>query len=590
MLADRAIATPATRRPRLRPSQSWRADPTAGAGAVPSAGGRPLEPAVRAGMESSFGHDFSRVRVHSGYEASVMAQRMQARAYTVGHDIVLGSGEAVTGDAGRRLLAHELAHVVQYDLSNRAVLARLPPPEVPAGQVLVSPEDTLQQPGWYQMDSDQEALPGDPVPGITDAVGKRPYTEADRQKLSLELEKRLAVNDKRSTGFVAGFTPAVIHPWSAYVREATKEDAEKGGWPLWAKMLGFGIRAGLLLLFPEEALVEAIGHVAATVAEEAAHFGLEEGQEKIEEASKESQQEHHEENSEDKFKEQEEAVSKIITEGLGGVLELVKAGRQYEHWLAGAPVSKLNLFRLPPEIPDFEKSKAKIEARVVETMAAAVHDSESVAVTRIPGHPHDRSALNTVIVNLHAEGPAHFTVTDGPGFRGARAFAGPIRGQKISDLPDLPIDAQLKADDHPLIENLVANPAIKAIPEPHVGESVTGNRLEDVTIPPKPHGRMLQEIFDAYGNSPTTIKRYTDGLVIAEGGGLAEHLYLYELTNPGADLGELVAQYLEGVDQPIDQQRTAAQAAAELRTFLTRTISEGGDHFLHMYVEPLALK
>ena len=89
---------------------------------------------------------------------------------------------------------------------------------------------------------------------------------------------------------------------------------------------------------------------------------------------------------------------------------------------------------------------------------------------------------------------------------------------------------------------------------------------------------MLQEIFDAYGDSPTTIKRYTDGLVIAEGGGLAEHLYLYELTDPGADLGELVAQYLEGVDQPIGQQRTAAQAATELRTFLTQTISEGADH------------
>lgn len=101
---------------------------------------------------------------------------------------------------------------------------------------------------------------------------------------------------------------------------------------------------------------------------------------------------------------------------------------------------------------------------------------------------------------------------------------------------------------------------------------------------------MLQEVFDAYGDSPTTIKRYTDGLIVAEGGGLAEHLYLYELTNPGADLGELVAQYVEAVDQPIDQQRTAAQAAMELRIFLTQTISEGGGHLLRMYVEPLAVK
>ena len=112
-------------------------------------------------------------------------------------------------------------------------------------------------------------------------------------------------------------------------------------------MLGFGVRAGLLLLFPEEACCQEIGHVATAVAEGAAHFGLEEAQEKIEEASKESQQEQHEETSEDKFKEQEEAVSKIITEGVGGVLDLVKAGRQYEHWLAGAPASALDFFRLP---------------------------------------------------------------------------------------------------------------------------------------------------------------------------------------------------------------------------------------------------
>ena len=87
---------------------------------------------MRAGMESSFGHDFSSVRVHSGDEASLMARRLQSHAYTVGHDVVLGRpGEAVTGDAGRRLLAHELAHVVQYDLSGRAVLAPQTPPAAP---------------------------------------------------------------------------------------------------------------------------------------------------------------------------------------------------------------------------------------------------------------------------------------------------------------------------------------------------------------------------------------------------------------------------------------------------------------------------
>ena len=156
-------------------------------------------------------------------------------------------------------------------------------------------------------------------------------------------------------------------------------------------------------------------------------------------------------------------------------------------------MNKLYQFRLPPEIPEFEASKASIAARVAEAMAAAVHDSESVGVTRVPGQPHDRSALNTLVVNLQADGPAHFTVTGGPGFAGARAFAGPIRGQKVGDLPDIPIDAQLKADDRPLIERLAANPAITAIPSlPWCTASSTRRRRDRETDSPeaaRPHPR-----------------------------------------------------------------------------------------------------
>ena len=114
-------------------------------------------------MESSFGHDFSRVRVHSGDEASSMAQRRRARAYTVGHDIVLGSGEAVTGGADRRLLAHELAHVVQYDRSGRAVLARQPSPPVAPGMAAVIHYEEVALPGGrVRMRAWGKA--GDPLP------------------------------------------------------------------------------------------------------------------------------------------------------------------------------------------------------------------------------------------------------------------------------------------------------------------------------------------------------------------------------------------------------------------------------------------
>jgi hypothetical protein len=76
--------------------------------------GQPLDPATRAFMEPRFGHDFSRVRVHTGAAAEESARDLSAHAYTVGHDVVFGAGRfAPEARAGRRLIAHELTHVVQ---------------------------------------------------------------------------------------------------------------------------------------------------------------------------------------------------------------------------------------------------------------------------------------------------------------------------------------------------------------------------------------------------------------------------------------------------------------------------------------------
>jgi len=76
--------------------------------------GMPLPSGVRAYFEPRFGHNFGAVRVHTGSEAANMAQAVQARAFTFGHDIVFSAGEYAPATAqGKRLLAHELTHVVQ---------------------------------------------------------------------------------------------------------------------------------------------------------------------------------------------------------------------------------------------------------------------------------------------------------------------------------------------------------------------------------------------------------------------------------------------------------------------------------------------
>ncbi|HEX4953040.1 MAG TPA: DUF4157 domain-containing protein [Thermoanaerobaculia bacterium] len=76
--------------------------------------GKPLDPGARSYFEPRFGRDFSGVRVHTGAAAAESAKAVDALAYTVGRDIVFGAGRfAPEGEGGRRLLAHELTHVVQ---------------------------------------------------------------------------------------------------------------------------------------------------------------------------------------------------------------------------------------------------------------------------------------------------------------------------------------------------------------------------------------------------------------------------------------------------------------------------------------------
>lgn len=88
--------------------------------------GEPLEPTTRAFMEPRFGFDFGKVRIHRHANAAASARAINARAYTVGQDIVLASGQYAPGSkAYQSLLAHELTHVVQQGaVGSKPVLQR----------------------------------------------------------------------------------------------------------------------------------------------------------------------------------------------------------------------------------------------------------------------------------------------------------------------------------------------------------------------------------------------------------------------------------------------------------------------------------
>ena len=96
-----------------------------------SSSGHPLPPAARAALEPRFGHDLGRVRLHADGRAAASAAALGAAAYTVGSDIVFGAGAAsLDTTAGRRLLAHELVHVVQQTGGQHRTLAGSPRPPI----------------------------------------------------------------------------------------------------------------------------------------------------------------------------------------------------------------------------------------------------------------------------------------------------------------------------------------------------------------------------------------------------------------------------------------------------------------------------
>jgi len=117
-LADQATAPQIQRNP-LTPSTAPRAEAGEVSLALQASAGSSLDPAIQAKMESRLGQDFSEVRIHTGEQANASAVQLNARAYTVGNNIVFGAGQyEPQTSSGQHLLAHELAHVAQQSKSS----------------------------------------------------------------------------------------------------------------------------------------------------------------------------------------------------------------------------------------------------------------------------------------------------------------------------------------------------------------------------------------------------------------------------------------------------------------------------------------
>lgn len=148
-----AFTTETMLTPPLRPVSGGGAAPAAAdaaplVGPVLGAGGQPLDADSRALMEPHFGHDFSRVRVHTDARAAESARAVNALAYTVGRDVVFGEGQYLPGTtAGQWLVAHELTHVVQQGSADRRT------PERPAARQAAAVENRTSAPRLQRKES-----------------------------------------------------------------------------------------------------------------------------------------------------------------------------------------------------------------------------------------------------------------------------------------------------------------------------------------------------------------------------------------------------------------------------------------------------
>ena len=185
--------------------------------------GQALDAHTRTSMEASFGHDFSDVRVHTDSRAAESARAVNASAYTVGQDIVFGEGGSLAGDiAHRRLLAHELTHVLQQtaatgeagsapdrelereaDQTSAEVLAGAEPRVTPA-----SATGALQR-------QEKTAKTQEPAPPVKKGLEKRPNTGRGGSRFDAVLDREaslLTITMRLSFKFVE--SPLADHPWT----------------------------------------------------------------------------------------------------------------------------------------------------------------------------------------------------------------------------------------------------------------------------------------------------------------------------------------------------------------------------------------
>lgn len=212
--------------------------------------GRPLEAPTRSFMEARFGHDFSTVRIHTDTKAAESAHDVNALAYTVGRNVIFGSGQYVPqSETGKQLIAHELTHVLQQGGGrNLASLEGVRIQRQPATGVHDAPTGVSARPALEKWSPDVE--------GAYRRAGLLREANAVRRCREEGVCQKLLTENEAWEMYGSGRTSAGLGPREA----ATPKQASAGGVAVGGALASRALSGG--------AAVE--GTVAKTAAERAA--------------------------------------------------------------------------------------------------------------------------------------------------------------------------------------------------------------------------------------------------------------------------------------------------------------------------------
>ncbi|HEU5257927.1 MAG TPA: DUF4157 domain-containing protein [Vicinamibacterales bacterium] len=563
-------------------------------------------------LEESVGVNLSGVRLHADAESSKLANAMDARAITMGEDVHFGSGEyQPESGRGQQLIAHEIVHVAQQARAPNAGFDREPTPTAPSSGALEKEATTLAssvmrgipvkisaapsivaapqlkggvqetdsgapalplQPGApatvpggptpaiappvpiWTISSSADPLPGDPVPGYE--VGKPAYRLEDYFELQAALQHREDENFQDAVGFLGDYGAAIVDLWATHATEIMAKAAEDAGWSALGKALEFVITESLIALSGVGAAVK-FGHLGVEVVKLATAAAADAGFAVAERSGEHS--------AVQAAKEEIDAKTKVMAENLKKVAaDLVKlhtGAVPYGVWLGqqyNTNFSDLGRFRIPPRFPRPDAGTVRVS--VAQAIVGVLYgpspfvfatNREQAFFGMFGSYLVPAENVVRIQLGINEKGPvkaqAILSTSD--------VLKKELVGHPIRELPNAPLHITLVSDEQPLavVKAALAGMESSLRPTLRPGKNIFGGDIPGSEAPVDE----AQALVDAYPTRPPMeITRDAEGRILVVGGGLVEHLYLYQRLNPDKNLRTIIGG-LE--DQRIAKEREEAE-------------------------------